>query len=362
MIRIAIIGCGVVGAAIAYELSLIEGLDITLLDRKTPASGSTGAALGVLMGTISHKTKGRAWQLRSASMRRYATLIPELEAITKQTIPHNRHGIVKLRFAGEKLAKWEKLQQLRRQEGWQLEIWDAAQLKVKCPQVENERVVGGIYSPQDLQINPVALTQALVAAAQMRGVRTLFGVKLEQILTQGNRCTGIQTTAGNLAVDWLIISAGLGSTNLTSSLEQPLDLRPVLGQAIQVKLPYSLGNPQFQPVITGEDLNIVPIAENEYWIGATVEFADESGEVVANTALLEQMKQQAISFCGDLAHASIISSWSGKRPRPEGRSAPIIEQSPAYPNLILATGHYRNGVLLAPATALNIRELIVSKI
>ena len=76
--KIAIIGCGIVGAAIAYELSLVKGLDITLIDQKAPASGSTNAALGILIGIISRKTKGRAWRLREASMQRYPTLISEL--------------------------------------------------------------------------------------------------------------------------------------------------------------------------------------------------------------------------------------------------------------------------------------------
>ena len=78
MTKIIIVGCGVVGAAIAYELSLISSLDITIIEEKTPASGSTGAALGVLMGVISGKKKGRAWKYRDYSLQRYETLIPEL--------------------------------------------------------------------------------------------------------------------------------------------------------------------------------------------------------------------------------------------------------------------------------------------
>ena len=70
MSKIVIIGCGIVGAAIAYELSLITGLDITVIDKNTPASGATGAALGEVMGVISQKQKGRAWRLRRTSLQR----------------------------------------------------------------------------------------------------------------------------------------------------------------------------------------------------------------------------------------------------------------------------------------------------
>lgn len=90
MSHVVVIGCGVVGAAIAYELSQVPGLKITVLDKQPPAQGATGAALGVLMGVISHKIKGNAWQMREASIQRYETLIPELEALTQLKIPFNR--------------------------------------------------------------------------------------------------------------------------------------------------------------------------------------------------------------------------------------------------------------------------------
>ncbi|HAG81745.1 MAG TPA: FAD-dependent oxidoreductase, partial [Cyanobacteria bacterium UBA12227] len=129
MSHVAIIGCGIIGAAIAYELSQVSGLTITVLDQKPPAQGATGAALGVLMGAISQKVKGKAWQLRQASMRRYETLIPELEAITGLKIPFNQQGILMLRFVGEDIVRWQQLVTLRQSQGWQLEIWDKAQLK-----------------------------------------------------------------------------------------------------------------------------------------------------------------------------------------------------------------------------------------
>ena len=364
MTKVAIIGCGVVGAAIAYELSQVRELSITLVDRQAPASGSTGAALGVLMGAISQKTKGRAWQLRQTSMQRYETLIPELEALTGHHIPFNRQGILMLRFAGEDLGKWEKLVEVRRSQGWQLEIWNRAKLQAKCPQIQSEKIVGAIYSPQDRQVNPAILTQALVAGAARNGVNCKFGLKVENVTStvpDGSnlrRCDQIHTEAGQLEIDWLIVAAGLGSTPLTAALAQPIDIRPVLGQALQLKLNPPLGNPDFQPVITGNDVHIVPLGEGEYWVGATVEFPSDTGEVAAEPALLEKLKQEAVSFCPALAGATVVRTWSGKRPRPEGQPAPIIDKLSGYSNVLLATGHYRNGILLAPATALAIREAI----
>lgn len=359
MSRVVIIGCGVVGAAIAYELSQIPGLKITVIDKQQPAQGATGAALGVMMGAISHKIKGNAWQLRQTSIQRYETLIPELEALTNRKIPFNRQGIVMLCFEGEDLARWEKLVEIRKSQGWHLEIWDAAKVRDRCPHLSCDRIIAAIYSPQDRQVEPVALTLALVEAAQLNGVNFKFGVTvLGNESTTSGVLKQIHTSAGELECDRAVIAAGLGSTPITASLNQNVDIRPVLGQALHLQLPHPIGNRDFQPAITGDDVHIVPCGANEYWIGATVEFSANEGDVVASSELLEKVRQNAIAFCPSLAEANIIKTWSGLRPRPEGRPAPIIGKLPGYSNVLLATGHYRNGVLLAPATALTIRDAI----
>ncbi|MBD2596707.1 FAD-binding oxidoreductase [Nostoc spongiaeforme FACHB-130] len=354
MSHVIIIGCGVIGAAIAYELSQVTGLQITVIDQNQPAQASTGAALGVLMGAISQKIKGKAWRLRQTSIERYETLIPELEALTGRKIPFNRQGILHLSWEEENFENWEKLVKIRSSQGWNLEIWDRAKLKSMCPQVHNDKITGAVYSPQDRQLDPTALTLALVAAAQQKGVTCQFGVNVLNISP-----TSVETTAGKINADWVIVAAGLGSTLLTAQLNQKVDIRPVLGQALQVHLANPIGNPEFQPMITCNDVHIVPVGGGDYWIGATVEFPTDGGEIPPNDELLEEVKQQAIAFCPELATATITRTWSGLRPRPEGRPAPIIEKLPGFNNILLATGHYRNGVLLAPATASAIREMII---
>jgi glycine oxidase len=399
MSKIVVIGCGIVGAAIAYELSLIPGLEITVLDKHTPASGSTGAALGVLMGAISHKKKGRAWRFRSASLQRFQTLIPELEAKTGLSISVNHQGIFKLLFAGEDLDKWQKLKEFRAAEGWELEIGDRTFVAHHCPQIVNDQIIGAVYSPQDGQVNPVELTNALVAGARANGVEFLFGVEVEDfVLGSGgeedfaqsgrnprnfqsarecrpskdakksakqkdiSRCDYLMTSSGQIEVEELIISAGLGSTALTQSLQRVIPIRPVLGQAIKLQLDQPLGNVDFQPVVTGNDIHLVPLGNNQYWLGATVEFPTETGASIANESLLEELRLGAIAFCPELQSATILETWSGLRPRPEGIAAPVIERLSGYSNVLLATAHYRNGVLLAPATALEVvKQLTTSE-
>ncbi|MDZ8263985.1 FAD-dependent oxidoreductase [Nostoc sp. ChiQUE01b] len=371
MSHVVIIGCGVVGAAIAYELSLVKGLKITVCDRQLPAQASTGAALGVLMGAISQKIKGKAWQMRQTSIQRYETLIPELEALTGRKIPFNRQGILMLLSDSslEGMSAWEKLVKIRHSQGWNLEIWDTAKLQNICPQVDvydglrlQEKVTGAVYSPQDRQLDPTALTLALVEAAQQNGVTFKFGVTvLDAPTSTPEFCHCLETTEGKITADWFVIAAGLGSTPLTAKLNQIIDIRPVLGQALQMRVGHPLGNPDFQPAITGNDVHIVPVGDGDYWVGATVEFPSNSDEIPPNQELLESIREQAIAFCPELATATILRTWSGLRPRPEGRPAPVIGKLPGFSNVLLATGHYRNGVLLAPATAYAIREMIISQ-
>ncbi len=376
MQQVVIIGCGVVGATIAYELSQIAGLEITVLDRQPPAQASTGAALGVLMGIISQKIKGRAWALRQSSLQRYATLIPELEAIGLE-VPHNQQGILRLCFEGEDQPRWQALKEIRQAQGWRLEIWESDRLQSCCPQVMNARVVGAVYSPQDTQIDPTALTLALVKAAQQNGVTFHFNAEVKSFeCTLGsaqntgsaqnsglaqNSCQTVHTQTDRFSADWVVIAAGLGSTALTQVSPQPLEIRPVLGQALRVKLAQPLGDRAFQPVITGEDIHIVPLGNGEYWVGATVEFPTDTGNVVAADDRLQEVWQGAIALCPALADATILRTWSGLRPRPHNRPAPIVEPLMGYTNILLATGHYRNGVLLAPATAQQIREMILTQ-
>ena len=116
-----------------------------------------------------------------------------------------------------------------------------------------------------------------------------------------------------------------------------------------------------EPVITANDINIVPLGGNEYWIGATVEFPADDENIIIDEFKLDIVKQELIAICPALAQAKVLRKWSGLRPRPDGEPAPVIRYLSGFQNILLATGHYRNGVLLAPATAQTIREMILKK-
>ncbi|MGB3300547.1 MAG: FAD-binding oxidoreductase [Phormidesmis sp.] len=373
--KIVIVGCGIVGAMMAYELSQQLSADIVVLDRQLPARGSTGAALGVLMAAISGKVKGRTWRLREASIRRYKSLMIELLA-QGYSVPFNHDGIVSLCFDQSKLPRWETLRQKRLAQGWPLEIWSPEALQVRCPQIDLHQEAAGdskdvralkaaIYSPADGQVHPQKLTHALISAAENQGVIFHYDTEVTKIEIRGQRCCSVQTSRREFEADWVILSAGLGSaalSDLNNGLDhednQPLQLMSVLGQAMEISLPKALGNDDFQPVVNGDDIHLVPLGEGRYWIGATVEFPQANEKLEAEAEGLENLRRGAQGFCGAIAQANIIKTWSGLRPRPVGQPAPVIKPLGGLENAILATGHYRNGVLLAPATAQQVCQLL----
>ena len=355
--RISIIGCGIIGATIAYELSCSTDCQIDVYDSQQPAQAATGAALGVLMGIISQKIKGRAWNFRKESISRYHTLIPELEQLTGLKIPHNSQGIVKILPPETDLTKWEQLVATRTEQEWQLELWDARKISARLPQINRQFTGTAVYSPQDLQIDPVALTTALIAAARLNGVNFQFDRSVESITAHHpHSCDLAVADLPAIASDWVIVTAGLGSTSLLAP-HAPIEIQPVLGQASQFRLPKLLGNPDFQPVIISDDVNIVPCGGSDYWVGATVEFAADE-ILAAQPESLAQMKQIAIEICPNLAAGEVIRTWQGLRPRPNHRPAPVIDRVGTNQRVLVATGHYRNGILLAPATARIIGDML----
>ncbi|MFM2432255.1 MAG: hypothetical protein RLZZ511_3469 [Cyanobacteriota bacterium] len=389
--RVVVIGAGIVGATIAYELAQVSELEkvseleITVLDRlaqpqtadQTHYDTGTGGALGLLMASISKKAKGRSWQMRELAMDWYDRMIPAVEQATRLVIPVNRQGILMLQDFATDLTPWEKLLALRCEQQRPLEIWTAAKIQLMLPQLAVAGTGAAIYAPTDRQVHPARLTAALIVAAQQQGVEFRWQTMVTGMRIEAGRVRQVQTEAGPIDCDCVVIAAGLGVAALcqelasqelaqpmTSGRSETIALRPVLGQAMQIALPQQLGLPEFQPVVTSQDVHLVPLGRQpdgawHYWVGATVEFPDAAGQALPpDRELWAALWQTAVGYCPAIAQAQILRQWSGLRPRPQGRPAPIVERLPAFENVVVAAGHYRNGVLLAPATAIAVRELI----
>jgi glycine oxidase len=367
-VKVGIIGGGIVGAAIAYRLSKIPGMAVHVYEQNCPKDlASTGAALGVLTAVISSKLKGKHLKLRLESLRLYEDLIPDLMERTGLNISYNCHGILQLHFDAVEFERWAKTQSVRQQKGFTLERWSRHTLVQRFPELGEARsldtgaiALGAVYSPQDRQVDPKVLTEALIQGATQNGAQFCFNTAIANFCVENRegqqRVTHLSTPQAAIPVDWVVVAAGLGSAALTQALAQPIQIRPVLGQALHLRCPKALGLDS--PVIYGDDVHLVPLSQDELWVGATVEYPEGEMPLEPNPADLEQVRQRAIALYPALAGAEILRTWQGLRPRPDERAAPVIEQLPGYQNVLIATGHYRNGVLLAPITAEMIRAYL----
>ena len=362
------VGAGLVGLSIAWWL-LGRGHRVTLLDPAIdgppPADGGSWAALGVLMAQVFHRSSGRGWRLRQRSHQLWGEWIGQLAA-EGLAVPR-RQGLLLLAADAAERAHQERLVASRQAQGMPLSLWSGEQLQALHPWIP-AAATSALHSAADGQLDPPALLAALLTSARRRGLRTLAeaAVSLE-------RCGGgsggggwrLQTGTGSrLDTPWLVLSAGLGTAALLASAGHPLALEPVLGQALELELaeppPWSqaaagMPEPAWPGVVVWRGLNLVPRPDlpggRRCWLGATLEPGDR-----ADATALARLRRWGGDGPAWLERARVVRRWQGHRCKPSHQPAPVLEHP--EPGLLVASGHYRNGVLLAPATAAWVAEQI----
>ena len=348
---VAVIGCGVVGAAIAYELSQ-QSLSVIAVDAGSPSGQASGAALGVLMAVSTQKASGPVVDLRLASLSRFNTLVTELEGQLGYSLPVNRQGLLRL-IVDKDWHQWKETIAARQAAGYDLHPLGPDEIAALQPELN--WAFGGLHSPQDRQIDPRAFVQALVRAAKQNGAQFLFNEPVVRLKSERGRINALYTPNETVSASHFVVAAGLGSARFGEQLGLEMKVVPVKGQAMRIRpmspLPYG-------PPITDGSINIVPLADGTYWIGATVEF--EPTIQTPTLGGMQQLMEQSLALLPVLRDSELLSNWGGMRPRPLGQRAPILGRSPMHQNVIVATGHYRNGVLLAPITARVVKDLLIS--
>nr|WP_082065300.1 glycine oxidase ThiO [Aliterella atlantica] len=327
---VLIIGGGVIGLAIAVELKL-RSLSVTVLVRDFPAAASHAAA-GMLAPQAEQIPPSAMLDLCLLSRSLYPQWISKIEQISGLDTGYWRCGILAPRYTQENRDNW----------------LNQAQIRQYQPGLSTE-VVGGWWYPEDAQVDNRALTLALRATAQALGVNIRDGVAVKAIECEQNRVTGVRTNEGMLSSDRYILATGAWSGQLLS-----IPVYPRKGQMLSVRAPDDI---PLQQVLFGSDIYIVPRQDGRIVIGAT---SEDVGFTPHNTpAGMQALLQRAIRLYPQLQHYPIIEFWWGFRPATPDE-LPILGASPYY-NLTLATGHYRNGILLAPVTANLIADAIANQ-
>jgi thiazole synthase len=336
---VLIVGGGILGLAIALELRQ-QGATVTVLSKDFRQAAGHAAA-GMLAPRAEGLAPGPMLDLCLASLERYADWVNKLEALTGQDVGYWPNGILAPRWSGCKEG----------QETSQDGLWlDAEAIRHYQPGL-GDAVGGGYWYPEDGQVNSQLLMQALAQAVVDLGVNLHEGTGATALRQHGGRVERVCTAqAGDFVADQVVLAAGAWSADLL-----PVPVFPRKGEMASLRVPAGYGAVQpLQRVLFGENIYIVPRQDGRIVLGAT---SQDVGFMPHNTpGGLHRLLGDAIALLPMLADFPLEQTWWGYRPATPDE-LPILGPGPCE-NLTLATGHYRNGILLAPITADLIAESI----
>jgi glycine oxidase len=347
---VAIAGAGIIGCAIAYELSR-RGIDCVVLDSRRVGMAATNAAAGILAPLAEFRRPDALVGLGIESLRRYPAWVGRLrEDVPDIDVEFMLNGVLRVAFDGEELAGLRAGVRAARETGLELVELDAALVHEVEPRL-SPRVVGGVLCPEEGQVSNQLFTLALSRAAQKRGARVVEGAPVLGFTTRSGRVASVRTPAGEFACDHVVLAAGPWTRPIARKLRADVPVHPVRGQMLAYG---RMVTPVHRPV-WGARGYVLPRANGLVFAGATVE---EVGFRFRTTKRgLQQVRHGAFELVPQLRHAREHFSWAGLRPgSPDG--LPMLGALPGWENVTVATGHFRNGILLAPVTG----ELIAQTI
>ncbi|MFM2060392.1 MAG: hypothetical protein RLZZ507_62 [Cyanobacteriota bacterium] len=349
---VLIIGGGIIGLACAVELKL-RGTNVTVLCRDFTAAASHAAA-GMLAPDAENIANAAMLSLCWRSRALYPDWTSKLEELTAKK-DLNSTGYWP---CGILAPVYQEAGGRRQEAGGNFPSPQSPSFWLEKDAINEYQpglgadVVGGWWYPEDGQVDNRALVQVLRIAAESLGVEFKDGVTVEAIAQQQGQVIGVQTNIGWLRAGHYLLTAGAWVNQLL-----PLPVRPRKGQMLRLRVPEFVTELPLTRVLFGENIYIVPRRNRDIILGAT---SEDVGFTPDNTpAGIQSLLQGATRLFPQLENYPIQEMWWGFRPATPDE-LPILGDSHCK-NLTLATGHYRNGILLAPVTAVLIADVILSQ-
>jgi len=346
-----VVGGGIIGCAIAYALAK-EGIRVQLIEREEPGCEASSAAAGMLapQSEAMHEPHGPFFELCRESLRLYPDFVAEIEAVTGLSVDYRREGALFLAFdftEGEVLAAaYEK----QKAAGLPIEDLTADEVRRREPAL-SDAVQMALSLPGDHQVDNQKLMPALILAAQRRGVEILTGRPVLGLVREGGRVIGVRTSHDVHTAACVINCAGAWAAMVDPHRHPPLPVKPIRGQIVVLQA----RAPLLEHVVHSAHCYIVPRRDGRLLIGSTLEDVGYERRVTANALL--RLLAAARQVLPAIERCAFVAAWAGFRPDTPDH-LPILGE--AEPGLFIATGHFRNGILLAPITARLIAELITS--
>jgi glycine oxidase len=344
---VVIAGGGVIGLSIAWRAAQ-SGLRVTVAERAVAGSGATHAAAGML-APVTEADFGEQdlIALNLLAARSFGDFAEELEASTGLTTGYRRTGTLSVAVDRDEAEALERIHRFRTSLGLEGERLTGRDCRRLEPALA-PRVLGGVLAPADHQVDPRMLTHALRAALSAQGVELVEGVGARELLSAGERVAGLRLADGSdLAAEHVVIAAGAGSGGIDGlPVGARVPVRPVKGQILRLRAT-AWGPQPLQRVLRTEEVYAVPRSDGELVVGATMEERGFDQTVTAGAVL--DLLRYAYEVVPAVAELELVEAGAGLRPTtPDNR--PVVGRG-ALEGLVWATGHWRNGVLLAPLTA-----------
>jgi len=306
---------------------------VALLEYGKTGMQATNAAAGMLAPLIESPGAGPMLQFGLRALREYPALVEELQPQCGFDVEFRPHGILKV------ASDAAGVDELRQRFSWQCELgfpidWlDGDTCRELEPRL-SPRVEGGVFSASEGGVNNQLISLALERAATTHGAAVHNDTPVTGFTAKGGRVTGVRSRDRTFAGDYVVLAAGARSGQIAAKLRALVPVRPIRGQMI------ALGgmSAPIRHIVWGPGGYLVPRANGLVFAGATVEDVGFRGLRAMAGGLVPQLGAAALHF-----------EWAGLRPGTPD-ALPIIGPVPGWSNLIAATGHYRNGILLGPLT------------
>ena len=348
--EIVIIGGGIIGCTIAYYVTQAGLKTIVVEKQDRLAQEASWAAAGIL--AVHASTEQPYAQLSRRSLALFPELASKLHYLTGIDVKFQSCGSLYLCFDVDEYQNWSQLAQRRQSRGLSAQILTPAEVAQLEP-LANPDILGGVLFPEDGQVRPPRLSSAISSAAEKQGAKFFCGHPVDKFMVQDERVIAVQVNGDTISADKFVIATGCWTEELTTNLGRPLPIPPIRGQVVLTEVvPQSISR-----IIEGGGVYIVPRSDGKVLIGATMESVGYDKRTSLSNTM--ELIQAGIRTVPTLASPPLLQTWAGLRPYAKGN--PYLGRLPGYDNVMVATGHYKNGILLAPITGRLISQLIIDQ-
>lgn len=340
---VAVIGGGLVGCSLAFELAR-RGASVQVLERGRPVREATWAAGGMLSPLSERLSPGPFLELGLTSLDRYPTFVDSVREASGLPVEIVESGKLVVTFDPEGVERlWEAHVAGGSLRSGRIRRLSRSEVREREPTLSPE-VRGGLLFPDEGQVDNRLLGRAVSRAAEAAGARIRVGSPVRAIRSTDGRCEGLELQDGTpVNAGSVVVAAGAWSGEI-GGLPRPLPVHPVRGQMVSLDRGASL----LETVVETPEAYLIPRRGGPLVVGSTME--DAGFEVETTDTAIGNLVDAARRAVPGLGEHPPLERWAGLRPgTPDG--LPVLGPDPEVQGLYYATGHFRNGILLAPATA-----------